>query len=145
MKIKNSTFFRFSVIGAAGFVVDTAVLYAMLFLFGLDLYTARVISFVTAATFTWLSNRHFTFNRTKDPARVRQWARFLAFNAVGGAVNYSIYALGVTFSALIAAYPIIGVAFGSIAGLLFNYNCSRNFVFTSARHNRASKTHCSMR
>ena len=53
-------FLRFGLVGAVGFLVDVGVLYAMHGL-GLDLYTARVVSFLAAATFTWLGNRFFTF------------------------------------------------------------------------------------
>ncbi len=144
MKIKNSSFLRFSAIGGIGFIIDSAVLYAMLYVFSSDLYTARVFSYLAAGTFTWLCNRLFTFSKTKDPAPLRQWIKFLAFNAIGGAVNYSVYALAVTFSPFIAQYPIVGVAFGSISGLIFNYNCSRFFVFKSASANRPSKTYFSL-
>ncbi len=143
MNIKKSSLVRFSLIGGIGFVIDSAVLYSVLYAFSLDLYTARVISYLAAASFTWLLNRHFTFNRFKDPERLKQWIKFLTFNAIGGAVNYTVYALAVTFSNFIADYPITGVALGSISGLAFNYNCSRFFVFKSATANPPTKTHCS--
>ncbi len=135
MNIFESRFFRFCLIGGIGFLVDSAVLYAMLLYFSLDLYTARLVSYFAAASSTWLLNRHFTFTRFKDPRKLRQWLNFLMFNGVGGVVNYSVYALAVSFIPFIARHPIIGVALGSTAGLIFNYNCARFFVFKAARAN----------
>ena len=67
-------FFRFSAIGAAGFLVDVSALYLLNGL-GFDLYSARVASFLCAATFTWLGNRLFTFRESSAIRRAsgREW------------------------------------------------------------------------
>ena len=88
-------FFVFGVIGTAGFVVDTSVLYLAMGFMGLDHYSGRVVSWFVAATFTWAMNRRFTFSDSRPP--FRQWLAFLASNAVGGLVNFGIYAAMVTF------------------------------------------------
>lgn len=136
-QIWRSTFLRFALIGAAGFVVDTATLYAARGL-GADLYSGRVVSYLVAATFTWFGNRTITFAASRARGAggmVREWLTFLLVNLGGGLTNYAVYALLVTLSSTVAAYPVLGVAAGSIAGLAVNFAASKRFVFGA---NRAS-------
>lgn len=122
-------FVRFALIGAAGFLVDAGALTLATRGLGLDLYSGRVLSYLCAATFTWICNRRFTFaGADRSPAFV-QWLRFLGANAIGGLVNYGVYALIVTFTAVGAAWPVIGVAAGSVAGLVFNFAVNKYWVF----------------
>jgi putative flippase GtrA len=123
----------FSLIGAAGFVVDSAVLLAMLHIVGANLYWSRVASFLCAATFTWALNRAYTFPNARASAAARQWARFLTANALGGLVNYGIYAWLVSASPRFAAVPVAAVAVGSLSGLCFNFVASRSLVFHAER------------
>jgi len=122
-------FLRFSLVGVGGLIVDTAALYAAMGLLGLGLYAGRVVSYLTAATFTWAVNRHFTFKQAEAASPLRQWVKFLAANGIGAAVNYAVYAALVTFVPLAAAYPALGIAAGSIAGLAFNFTASKKWVF----------------
>ena len=119
---------RFALVGSAGFLVDAGVLNAVLLL-GADRYTGRVVSWLAAATFTWALNRHHTFRAQRDTRLLREWGRFLAANAVGGLINWTTYAILVSVSATVFAYPVIGVAAGSMAGLFVNFTLSRRFVF----------------
>jgi putative flippase GtrA len=119
---------RFTAIGAVAFVVDASVLLVARNVLGLGLYLGRVCSFLIAATFTWALNRRFTFADADTPP-VSQWGRFLAANAVGGGVNYAVYAVLVTLVPVVAAYPVLGVAAGSLAGLVFNFTASKKWVF----------------
>lgn len=125
----RTQFLRFAVIGAAGFFVDAGVLLLARDMLGLDLYTGRVLSYLCAATFTWICNRRFTFTYAERAAPARQWLRFLGANALGGLVNYSVYALIVTFTQTGTTWPVTGVAAGSIAGLAFNFTASKLWVF----------------
>lgn len=122
----------FTVVGAIGFVVDAASLYAAIHLLGAGLYGGRVISYLAAATTTWALNRRYTFSETRARSRLAEWARFLAANSVGGAVNYGTYALLVASIPLVASHPVLGVAAGSLAGLAVNFHLSRSLVFTGA-------------
>jgi putative flippase GtrA len=120
---------RFSAVGAAGFVVDAAVLALGLHVLGLGKYLARLLSFLCAATFTWAMNRRFTFAQAASPARGREWARFVAVNGAGGLLNYGTYAALVTFAAAPFADPFVALAAGSLAGLAFNFFGSKFLVF----------------
>lgn len=121
--------FVFSCIGAAGFVVDAVVLAVLLKITGWGLYISRVGSFLAAATFTWAANRIFTFPTADRSQRAAQWMKFVALNGIGGAVNLGVYAYLVTQFHTVARWPTIGVAAGSLAGLLFNFTLSRSLVF----------------
>jgi putative flippase GtrA len=122
-------FLRFGVVGAVGFVVDTAVLYGAVAL-GAGLYGGRALSYVTAASVTWLLNRIWTFrDRAGGGQAHRQWALFVLVNLGGFVLNYGTYALLVGFVPVVAAHPVIGVAAGSIAGMFSNFFLSRRLVF----------------
>jgi len=122
-------FLRFAAVGVVGLFVDMAALTVALELLHLDVYSGRVVSYLAAATTTWALNRRFTFAPVVETSALRQWAKFLAANALGGLVNYGVYAAIVTFTALGAAWPVLGVAAGSIAGLAFNFTVSKRWVF----------------
>jgi putative flippase GtrA len=124
----GSQFLHFALIGALGFLVDAASLQAFLNIAGLDLYWARGGSFLIAVTFTWWMNRRFTF-QSSDNRLLLEWGRFLAANSLGGAVNLGTYAALVATLDLVASFPVLGVAVGSIAGLAVNFVGSRFFVF----------------
>lgn len=123
-------FLKFGMVGGLGFFVDAGVLMLAMKGLGLGPYAGRVVSYLSAATFTWALNRHFTFRgQGKAGHAHRQWAKFVVANLAGFAANYGTYALLVAYVPLVAATPVIGVAAGSIAGLGINFTASRLFVF----------------
>jgi putative flippase GtrA len=128
-------FLRFGSVGIAGFLVDAGVLRGLVEL-GLGVYTGRVISFLAAATTTWVLNRSFTFRRDAASAFAHpaaEWASYLGLMAVGGLVNYGIYSMAVLLSPTIHAYPEIGVALGSLAGMLINFWSAKRVIFERSR------------
>jgi len=66
----------------------------------------------------------------------RQWARFIATNALGALVNYGSYSAVVTLLPAGTWVPLLGVAVGALAGLGFNFTASRRFVFKADPPNR---------
>lgn len=120
-------FLRFGAVGTAGFVVDTAVVYATRFWLGL--YGAGALSYVVAASANWALNRAWTFRGQGSGPAHRQWALFLATNLVGFVLNRGTYAILVTISPFCAQNPVIAVAAGSIAGMFTNFSLSRRLVF----------------
>jgi putative flippase GtrA len=128
---------RFGVVGVAGFVVDAGVLTAALAL-GLGPWLGRVLSYLAAATTTFALNRAWTFRGAASAQPVRQWALFLAVNLVGFAFNYGTYAALIAFGPQVAAHPVLGVAAGSLAGLVGNFVLSRRFVFGQGGNGRPS-------
>lgn len=123
-----SQLLRFAQVGVAGFLVDWLCLSLFLRL-GTGFLLGRALSYLCAATASWAMNRVWTFAGT-DESPLRQWAKFLAANAVGGSINYGVSALlALGLPALIAAYPVVAVACGSLSGLVVNFGLSRRFVF----------------
>jgi putative flippase GtrA len=120
-------FLMFGTVGTFGWVLDTATVYALRHQLGL--YGAGLVSYVVAATGTWLCNRLWTFRGSGSGPAHRQWARFLAANAIGFVLNRGTYALLVTFVALCAAQPVFATAAGAIAGMFVNFGLSRTIVF----------------
>ena len=90
-------FTKFGTVGTCGFVVDTAVVYALRG--SLGLYRAGLASYFVAASFTWGANRLWTFRGIGSGPAHRQWARFLGANTLGFSLNRGTYMLLVTFVA----------------------------------------------
>lgn len=118
----------FGAVGVVGFVIDAGTLYAVRWL-GMGLLVGRVISYLTAATSTWALNRRYTFTSTADHGAVREWMLFLVSQLSGATFNLGLYAWLVMSSATVASQPVIGVAAGSLAGMLVNFFVARKFVF----------------
>lgn len=122
-------FARFVVIGTIGFIVDATTLKLVVALLHMDLYSGRVVSFLTAATGNWMLNRRFTFRQAGDHAPITQWLKYLGANGIGFAVNYSTYAALITYVAVVKENPVLGVAAGSIAAMSFNFTINKFWVF----------------
>lgn len=127
----ESQFLRFAVVGAIGFLIDAGVL-QLLLLLGEGPYLGRVVSFLAAATGTWILNRRYTFRAGRTRPLHREWLQYLSLMVVGGVVNYATYAACLMNSALVRQFPVIGVAVGSVAGLLVNFLTSKYLVFRTA-------------
>lgn len=122
-------FIFFALVGTGGFVVDSAVLYSLIYGVGTDFYSGRLVSYLAAATFTWWFNRCYTFECSKNDKYFNQWFKFISLNAFGGVINYLVYAAMMLVWQLALEHPVIGVAFGSVAGLAVNFTLSSKFVF----------------
>lgn len=120
-------FLAFAIVGAAGFVVDVAVLYLAAPVLGW--YGARVLSFLAAATATWALNRRYTFSgRRSDASVLREYLGYLVTMLGGAVVNYGAYVLVLHWASGPWA-PAAGVALGSCAGLVVNFLSARYLVF----------------
>lgn len=125
---------RFAVVGATGFLIDTAVLYAAISI-GLGPAIGRLLSFLCAVFFTWQLNRRFTFvakAASNSQERWAEWLRYLMAMSGGGLVNLVIYALVVSTFTPHPALPLAAVASGSAAGLAFNYASARWWVYNAS-------------
>ncbi len=120
--------FRFGIVGTIGFLVDAGVLRACLSLAGLGPYSGRVISFLFAATTTYLLNRVWTFKAHGSDAR-RDLPLWLALMSVSALVNYGVYAISLNMIDLVGQWPELGVAFGSVAAMGLNFLAARYIVF----------------
>lgn len=123
-------FLRFCVVGTVGFAIDAGILQLLVSAMDANPYFARVISFLAAASVTWLLNRRYTFELEHGATRA-EWARYTSFMVFGALVNYGAFAFLITVWEFAHAQPWLGVAVGSIAGLGINFLTSRLLVFQS--------------
>ncbi len=123
-------FFRFAVIGAVGFVVDVGVLYALRHA-GLDLYSARLLSFTAAATATWLGNRGYTFagGGKRVAALHREWLNYVMAMGIGGLTNYAVYAVLISSFNRFHSHPWMAVAAGTATAMVLNFVLARRLLY----------------
>ena len=131
----SGQFLRFGLVGVAGFLVDAGLLRLLLSL-GFGYYGGRAISFLSAATTTWVLNRSFTFRRDASSAFAHpaaEWLSYLGLMLIGGVANYGAYALAIETSETVRAHAEIGVAIGSLAGMVINFWTSKYLIFERPR------------
>lgn len=133
-------FFRFGLVGVVGFVVDAGVLFALMTVGDIDPFVGRVYSFLVAASVTWVLHRYYTFRSAARVAPAGQWARFVAVNGIGAAINYGVYAGLLLASVTFLQAPVLAVAVGSLAAWAFNFIASRRYVFKAAYPDPADRS-----
>lgn len=122
--------FFFALAGVIGLLVDVAVLYALRAAVGP--FYGRAASFFAAVVATWLVNRTLTFRgRHSGMSRSGEFAAYFSLMLVGGAVNYGTYTALVLGSSVVSRHLFLGVAAGSLAGMVVNFLTSRYLVFRS--------------
>ncbi|CNL80459.1 GtrA-like protein [Yersinia aldovae] len=127
MKILREFFF-FGISGIIGFLVDTAVLYLLRGCWGP--FIARGFSFFAAVLVTWLFNRAITFKKKRSGMNPQnEFFSYLLLMLGGGVINYGLYSWLITAYKIVLENPIIGIAAGSIAGMVVNLATSRFILF----------------
>lgn len=122
-------FLRFGLVGGAGFFVNAAAFWIALNVLHLGKDTAWFFAFAPAVTFTWWGNRTITFQEHASTGfrdTLHEWARFVATNAFGALVNFAVYEMLIHFTAI---DPLLALACGVLAGLVFNFTLSKRLVF----------------
>jgi putative flippase GtrA len=120
---------RFGAVGTIGFVIDAASLRFCLMALGLDFYSGRVISFLVAATATYILNRVWTFGGQGSGRTHRQLALWLALMSGSALINYGTYVLCLQLDPIIRQWPELAVAAGSISAMGINFLAARFIVF----------------
>ncbi len=126
-------FFFFGISGIIGFLIDTAVLYLLRGYWGP--FIARGFSFFTAVLVTWVFNRGITFKKKRSGMSLKnEFLSYLVLMLGGGVVNYGLYSWLITAYKIVLDNPIIGIAAGSIAGMIINLATSRFILFRKDKH-----------
>ena len=94
----------FGVGGVIGFIVDAGVLQLLVSGLAWDRFSGRLISFLCAATATWVFNRRYTFRGVRRHSLLGEWTRYIVAMSGGFACNFA------TYSALVLWFNIDGVA-----------------------------------
>lgn len=118
----SRNFLWFCAVGCIGLAADIATLVVTRDVLGV--YAGRVVSFLVAATVTWLLNRSVTFSREALHQRrsvMQEYVHYLSIMATGGVVNYVTYTL-LAWNLDQHTWALsLYVAAGSVAGLGVNY------------------------
>ena len=128
MRVRRQ-FILFCVGGVIGFIVDAGVLQLLVSGLAWDRFSGRLISFLCAATATWLFNRRFTFHGPRRHPLHWEWARYVIAMSAGFAFNFAAYSTLVLLFNMDRQWLILAVAAGSVAGLGVNFLASRHWVF----------------
>ena len=116
-------FLRFGAVGVVGFLIDTAVVYALRRPVGI--YGAGAAGYLVAATANWWINRLWTFRGQSDGPLLRQWAYYLLANLAGLALNRGTFYALISISPVCMSKPVIAIAAGAVAGMFANFGLSR--------------------
>lgn len=119
-------FLRFAVVGVIGFAVNAGLVEWLATYVG-PLW-AQCMAFPVAVTVTWSLNRRYTFAASEGTV-TREWLRYAMANTLGWLANNGTYVWMIFNFATAYEHPAIAVAAGSLAGMLFNFWISRQFVF----------------
>jgi putative flippase GtrA len=123
----------FAIGGIIGLAVDASIAQGLVRLAGWNVYTARVVSFLSAATVTWWWNRTHTFaHRDSGRDRHAEWLHWMGLMALGAVVNNGVYVLAFKLFPGLHAWPAVAVAAGSAAGSVANFLLARTVLFRSA-------------
>ncbi|WP_123924087.1 GtrA family protein [Vibrio crassostreae] len=124
---------RFAVVGVGGFVVDCAVFTLLHYIVGLPLMTARIGSFIAAATTTWFGNRVLTFEFRGEgnwSEKLIQWQKFMFSASISAVPNLLCFKLMTELLPAFTGAVFIAMAVGILVGMVTNYLFSQYWVFT---------------
>ncbi len=122
---------RFIVVGVIGFIIDAAVLYAMLAL-SVNHFAGRLVSFLFAVLTTWRINRRYTFE-PRDQSALTEFGRYLVAMSGGAIVNFIAYSVAMMLLSKSWLTPALAVGIGSLAGLTVNFAAANFWVYRDDR------------
>jgi putative flippase GtrA len=124
----------FAVGGLLGLAVDAGIVQALVGLAHWNPYTARIVSFLAAATATWWWNRRYTFSsRESGRGAGAEWLHWMGLMVAGAVINNGIYVLALGIFSELHRWPAVAVAAGSAAGAMANFALARTLLFKGAK------------
>jgi putative flippase GtrA len=129
----------FLVVGTLGFVAHAALLTALVRGVGIAPYPAWFPAFAVAVALTYLFNRGWTFRHRAGADRGREFSRYVLLQCLGAAINNAVYGFLLWLHPAFAAEPVLALAGGSVAAMLFNYVSARQLAF---RGRPGTAQHC---
>lgn len=122
----------FALIGGVGFAIDGGVLTVLTALYGVNIYASRLVSFLLATMATWWLNRKHTFgleSATEIAAHAHEYGRYIAVQVGGGLLNLAIFSGLIYLDSRLRSIPILPLAIGAVAGLVWNFFGARLWVY----------------
>ncbi|MGH4033985.1 GtrA family protein [Actinomycetota bacterium Odt1-20B] len=124
---------KFGVVGALGWLVDTAVFNLCLHLLHLQPVRSGLIATAVAMGATYLGNRHWTYRHHDKSRRTREATLFFLFSGIGMAIQNGVLAIshyGFGYTSALAdnvAKNVIGLTLAT----LFRFSTYRTVVFSA--------------
>lgn len=119
----------FGVVGAIGFVTDAALFLLATQVLGWPVMLSRALAFVPATIVTWRLNRVFVFRTTGNARGPSEYARHLAMQAIGIAVNFGVFYLAVKLGLGRGSAQLLPLALGSGVAMVFNFLAAKRVVY----------------
>jgi putative flippase GtrA len=119
----------FTAVGGVGFAVDAALFLVLNGVFAWPVALARTVSASCSIATTWALNRRFTFAARQSSAWRGELARYTAVQTAGLVVNLGVFALCLWLVPPLREIPIVALACGAAAALLFNFLSARTLAF----------------
>lgn len=116
-------FFRFLLVGGAGFIIDAGITYIMIQL-TVAAWFARIPAIFCAMAFTWLANRYFTY-RVKKPRSGNEAMQYAVMGMTMALINYLIYLFLVHYG----LWPVAAVTVATACQTIISFHAYRHFVF----------------
>lgn len=116
-------FFRFLLVGGSGFLIDAGLTY-LLILFGLPPWLARIPAIASAMAYTWIANRHFTYE-VENARTTGEAIRYAAVAAAMAFINYLIYFALVSNG----IWPVAAVTIATACQTILSFHLYRHLVF----------------
>lgn len=122
---------KFGTVGFSGTIIDLGIYNLFGIVFGINIYLARTISFILAASSNYCLNRIWTF-RSQEEKVVRQYGQFFIVSAIGLGLNLLIMRFLQGFVAKIENEILrknIPVLFAIFIVLIWNYLANKFWTF----------------
>ena len=118
-------FVKFGVVGVSSTVIDWGIYLLLTRIFGIFYLMAKILSFSVAVLNSYIWNRRWTF-RSNDPAKLKQFIKFLTISIVGLVLNSSIMYIAVSY---IKLHDIYGLFLATAIVLGWNFLANKYYTF----------------
>ena len=131
-------FFRFALVGGAGFLIDAGLLAALHNGAGIDPFVARLFSLIASGFTTWRLNRSLTFGAS-GRSQTSEGLRYASVAALTAGLNYLIYA-----SALMlwpGLPPVAAAVLATLLAMGFSFAGYSRYAFQGAPATASPRSH----
>jgi putative flippase GtrA len=118
-------FVKFGLVGLSSTVIDWGIYLILTRFLGVFYLMAKILSFSIAVINSYIWNRRWTF-RSNDPAKLRQFIKFLTISLVGLVLNSLIMYLAVEHLKLADIY---GLVLATAIVTIWNFLANKFYTF----------------
>jgi putative flippase GtrA len=123
-------------VGAVGFLIDAGLLAALTHGAGWSPWLARVPSFLTAVTATWLLNRRLTFAGRGLQSRSLEAIGYGTIQVCGALINLAVFGFCLAWFPQVATLPLVPFAAGAGVAMIFTYLATSRLLYARKREDR---------